>query len=218
MARVLIVHRDPDARKGMETILRDQHTVTTARDYLSGVKSIRTQRPAVIVAGMEHRDGDAMLLLRFLKDNGIRIPLLAVAGRGAGLYQHVAMRAGAKDFLEYPVDEARLRAGVATALAQPVNEGFVIPPLTDEEADANLTELEKRLNRDMKCFAGRNLVYLQSRIGVGTQVRPRICLKCPLRREFGLPYEMYYEHIRDVCCTDPKKCEAVQLFEARQDR
>ena len=218
MPRVLVVHRDPGAAQVFDALLHGRHEVVTARDYTDGVRTIREHRPSLILAGLEGRNGDALLLLRYLRDNGIRIPLIVIAGRGAGVYQHAAMRLGAKAFLEYPVDEQRLGEAVAAALAAPPPGQTAIPPITPEEASANLTELEKRLNRQMKCFAGRNLVYLQSHIGLGTRVRPRICLKCPLRKEYGLEPNVYYEFIRDVCCGEPARCEAVQIFESQQDR
>lgn len=89
------------------------------------------------------------------------------------------------------------------------------PPLTDEEQRANLSELEKRLNAQMKCPAGKNQVYLRSLLtGRGT-TQPRIALRCTYRRDVGMTPEVFYEHIRDVCCCDPEKCEAYRAFKAR---
>jgi len=89
------------------------------------------------------------------------------------------------------------------------------PPLTPEELTGSLTLLERQLNRDMKCPAGKNQVYIRSLLaGVGT-TRPRLALKCPLRRDIGLGPEVFYEHIRDVCCNDPEKCEAWQALKER---
>lgn len=89
------------------------------------------------------------------------------------------------------------------------------PPLTAEELEANLSELERDLNANMKCHAGRNQVYLRSLLTGRSTTRPRIALKCPLRRDIGLPPEVFYEHIRDVCCQDPKQCEAYRQFAER---
>lgn len=89
------------------------------------------------------------------------------------------------------------------------------PPLTAEELTANLSELEDRLNRDMKCTAGKNQVYIRSLLIGCSTTRPRIALKCPLRRDIKLLPDVYYEHIRDVCCTDPNLCEAWRNFKAR---
>ena len=89
------------------------------------------------------------------------------------------------------------------------------PPLTREELVSNLSDLERRLNREMKCTAGKNQVYVRSLLMGGTTTRPRVALKCPLRRDIKLPAEVFYEHIRDVCCTDPEQCEAWRAFKDR---
>lgn len=82
------------------------------------------------------------------------------------------------------------------------------PPLTPEELNTNLSDLERKLNRDMQCPAGRNQVYIRSLLTGRSTTRPRVALKCPLRREIGETPEVFYEHIRDVCCCDPNVCEA----------
>lgn len=108
---------------------------------------------------------------------------------------------------------SRPRPGYARK-TRSVEEAFG-PPVTDEELNANLSVLENQLNRVMKCVAGRNQVYLRSLLtGRGT-TRPRIALKCHLRRDIGEEPEVYYEHIRDVCCCDPEQCRAYRQFKAR---
>lgn len=89
------------------------------------------------------------------------------------------------------------------------------PPLTDEELNSNLSELERRLNEQMRCPAGKNQVCIRSVLGGSGQTRPRIMLRCPLRRDVGLEPEVYYEHIRDVCCRNPDQCPAYQAFKDR---
>jgi hypothetical protein len=89
------------------------------------------------------------------------------------------------------------------------------PALTEEETTGNLTVLQERLESRMKCPAGKNQVYLRSLLtGRGT-TRPRITLKCHLRRDIGLPAEVFYEHIRDVCCADPNRCQAYRELKKR---
>jgi hypothetical protein len=95
-----------------------------------------------------------------------------------------------------------------------VGEAFG-PPLSEEELTANLSELEHKLNREMKCPAGRNQVFIRSLLTGTNTTRPRIALKCHLRQEIGLPREVFYEHIRDVCCTDPEQCEAYRALKER---
>ena len=95
-----------------------------------------------------------------------------------------------------------------------VDEAFG-PPLTPEELTTNLTLLERQLNREMKCTAGKNQVYIRSLLTGQSTTKPRVALKCPLRRDIGLPAEVFYEHIRDVCCSDPNACEAWVAFTKR---
>jgi hypothetical protein len=89
------------------------------------------------------------------------------------------------------------------------------PPITAEEDGANLTELEQKLNREMKCHAGKNQVFIRSLLTGANTTQPRIALKCHLRRDIGLKPEVFYEHIRDICCTDPEQCEAYRDFKER---
>ncbi len=95
-----------------------------------------------------------------------------------------------------------------------VNEAFG-PPLTPEELTTNLSLLERKLNREMKCTAGKNQVYIRSLLTGNTTTTPRVAMKCHLRRDIGEPAEVFYEHMRDVCCRDPNQCPAWQAFMKR---
>lgn len=98
--------------------------------------------------------------------------------------------------------------------ARSVDEAFG-PPLTAMELTANLSVIERQLNRVMKCTAGKNQVYIRSLLTGSATTRPRIALKCPLRRDIGLSAEVFFEHIRDVCCENPEECEAWKAFQKR---
>ncbi len=89
------------------------------------------------------------------------------------------------------------------------------PPMTPDELTANLSVLERQLNQDMCCTAGKNQVYIRSLLTGGSTTRPRVALKCPLRRDIGMTPEVFYEHIRDVCCCEPEQCEAWRAFKTR---
>ena len=89
------------------------------------------------------------------------------------------------------------------------------PPLTPEELTGNLSELQKELNREMDCPAGRNQVYVRSLLTGTSTTRPRIALKCALRRDIRQKPDVFYEHIRDVCCGDHEQCEAWRAMQER---
>jgi hypothetical protein len=99
-----------------------------------------------------------------------------------------------------------------------VTQNTVGPALTPEELTGNLSLLERQLNRDMKCTAGKNQVFIRALVSGRAATRPRIALKCFLRRDIGLTPEVYFEHIRDVCCCDPEQCVAWRTFQQRQGR
>jgi hypothetical protein len=108
--------------------------------------------------------------------------------------------------MTWPLRRTRSRVSTAEAYG---------PPLTPEELTTNLSVLERNLNANMECTAGKNQVYIRALLTGGATTRPRIALKCPLRRDIGLPAEVFYEHIRDVCCSDPESCPALRAFKER---
>lgn len=193
------------------------HTVLSIRDLVAGVKAIARERPDVVVVGQDLKKEEGTRLLKYLKDNEVKLPVVLIAMRGTRAHEPLAMKLGARGFIGAPLDEARMEAAISEALSAHQSAMAGPPPITDEEMRGNLTMMERQLNSRMKCFAGRNQVYIQSTILGGSTTRPRICLRCSLRAEYGLNKEVYYEFIRDVCCSDPMKCEAARKFQAERE-
>ncbi len=117
---------------------------------------------------------------------------------------------GKKKEAPKPAPSAALRTAKLNAVAQ--NFG---PPLVPEETGGNLSVLEKKLNGEMKCPAGKNQVFIRSLVVAGGTTPPRIALKCHLRKDVGLSAEVYYTHIREVCCGNPEQCPAYMNFKDR---
>ncbi len=214
-SKIVLIHSDKRVRKGLEAMCSVHRKPIAVADVKSGLKMILKISPALVVVGLDSHKKEALQLLRYMKSYGSVVPVIVVAGPWAGSLQMQAMKAGAKGFLEYPVDQARFDREITRALQTRLDLTATLPPITDEERDANLSDLERTLNRKMKCRAGRNQVHLQSLIIGLTKTRPRISLQCALRAEFNMRTNVYYEYIRDVCCNDPGACTAVQQFEAK---
>lgn len=217
MARVLLIHHDKGMRTLLETQIRRQHQVTTAKQVEAGVRELRGQAPEVILVGHDAQMQEGGRLLRYLKENNIRVPVVVVVSRGGGVYREMVTKLGAQGFIEYPADVDKLNGlldQASRSSSGPAGTDSGPPPITDEELAGNLSMLESQMNQRMKCFAGKNLVFIHALIAGMKRSKPRICLKCPLRAEYGLNREVYYEFIRDVCCGDPLQCEAVQRFNA----
>lgn len=216
MARILILHPQRSARRFLEEHARKHHEVTVVSDVNGAVKFIGRIRPQLVVAGIDGKRKDALELLRLLRQDGKKVPTVVVASAGQGMFEPLAMKLGASAFLEYPVEQAAFDQTVSKVITAHWSARGEQPPISEEELKANITELEAELNLRMQCFAGKNQVYLQSFIlGGGRTSKPRIALKCPLRQEYGDPPNVYYEYIRDVCCSNPAACSAYQTFQAK---
>jgi FixJ family two-component response regulator len=216
LSRLLVIHHDSKIRSNLVSLVRGRHDVE-GRELLAGVKGLSARRPDLIVVGLDSKKEEGTRLLKYMRDNQLKIPVIVVASRGCGKYQPIAMRLGAKGFLEYPVESERLEAAIAEALQAQAAVAAGPPPITLEEQRTNLSVLESQFNKNMKCFAGKNQVYIQSIILGGRTSRPRVALKCNLRAEYGLEKDVYYEYIRDVCCGDPSRCPALRQFQAERE-
>lgn len=216
MSRVLLVHSDKSARALLESRAAVHHETRSVENLALTMKMITTFRPDIILAGLDAKKAEALDLLRYLKRNRIDIPTILVGMAGSAIMQPLAMKLGAAAFVEYPIEQASLDQAISKALQIDKDAHGGIPPISHEELTSNLSELEKNLNRHMVCFAGKNQVYIQSLImGLGRTSKPRIALKCALRKQFGHPPDVYYEYVRDVCCGDPTVCPAYQEFKVR---
>lgn len=216
MAKILVVHADKTTRHVLEAFASLHHHVSVVEDLRQAARHLGKHPPDLILVGLEVRKKEAIQLLYYLRREDLNIPTVVIAGPGAGIHQVLAMRIGAAAFLEYPIERDTLNQTISQSLQAAKEAKGEVPPITEEEANANLTELERNLNRHMQCFAGKNQVYLQSLIvGRNHTTKPRVALKCPLRKQFGLPPTVYYEYIRDVCCGNPAGCPAFQEFRAR---
>ena len=213
MARVLIIHPERSARRTLEQHAGSHHQVAVTSDLRTGLKAMTKFRPQVVVVGMNGKRRDALELLAHMQRTKVTTPTIVVASSEAGMYQSAAMKLGAASFLEYPMEKEAFSQAVSQVTTADFAAKGEQPPITQEELEANLTELEEALNRRMQCFAGKNLVYLQSFIlGGGQTSKPRIALKCPLRKQYGDPPNVYYEYVRDFCCANPSACLAYQRF------
>lgn len=216
MSRVLILQADRSARALLETRASVHHETRAVETLPLAMRMITSFRPDVLLAGLEIRKVEALELLRYLQRNRIDIPTVIVAMPGAAIMHSTAMKLGAVAFIEYPVEQTTLDQTLSKVLQTDRDAHGGVPPISVEEQQANLTDLENQLNRHMVCFAGKNQVYIQSTIvGWGRTSKPRIALKCSLRKEYGHPPDVYYEYVRDVCCGDPAVCPAYQEFKIR---
>jgi len=217
VARVLVIHHNQEILHQLAKLIKNHHEFMAIDNLLSGVKHLPKVVPDVIVVGQDKKKKEGVRLLRYLRTNAIHVPVIVILSAGGGVWQPMLMKLGAKRLLEHPVGEDELNEAISAAIKVRAEELAGPRPITNEERRSNLSLLETALNQKMKCFAGKNQVFIQSQILGGSTTKPRIMLRCPLRAEYGLSRDMYYEFIRDICCTEPGQCEAIQRFNAERE-
>lgn len=216
MAYILVVHSERGPRKFVEARAGIHHEVKAVGDIAKAIKLLSSSKLDLIIAELNTKRSASMNLLRHLKRNRIDVPVVLTGAGAAGLLAPVSRKLGAAAFMEYPMEQETLDRAISKALQEDKEAHGAIPPITEEEHDANISQLEQHLNRQMVCFAGKNQVYIRSIIeGAGRTSKPRVALKCALRKQFGYPQDVFFEYIRDVCCGDPTSCPAHQEFKAK---
>jgi two-component system KDP operon response regulator KdpE len=123
--KILIVDDDPDVRQGMHVRLRANHYDTFfAADAVSSMVEARKHEPDLIILDLGLPAGDGFLVMERLKTipSLAVIPIIVVSGRAGLANKDRAVKAGAKAFLEKPVDNAELLAVIRRALGETAEE------------------------------------------------------------------------------------------------
>lgn len=114
--RVALVDDDSVVLRSVSRMLTlcgyDVSTFTSASAFLS---VLDTWRPEIAVVDLRMPETDGLTLQSLLAERGIRIPMVFLSGHGDVSTSVRAIRGGAVDFLEKPVDEPTLLASLERA-------------------------------------------------------------------------------------------------------
>jgi two-component system KDP operon response regulator KdpE len=120
--KILIVEDDPDVREGMHVRLKaNGYDTFFAVDALSVVAATRKHVPDLIILDLGLPGGDGYVVMERLNriPEQALIPIIVVSARDVRGNQERALKAGAKAFLQKPVDNAELLAVIRQALGEP---------------------------------------------------------------------------------------------------
>ena len=120
--KILIVDDNADVRLGMHLRLKaNQYETFFAADAFSGVAEARKHRPDLIILDLGLPAGDGFTVMERLRQIPFLavIPVIVVSARDGLGNQKRAYEAGAKAFLQKPVNDAELLAVIRQALGEP---------------------------------------------------------------------------------------------------
>jgi len=117
--RVLIVEDEENARDGLaELISAWGYRTEAARDGLEALEKLLSFSPGVVVTDYDMPRMDGLELLERIVSDGLDTPVVFLTGRGNVEVAVNAMKLGAYDFVEKPVNPPKLRAILQNATRQ----------------------------------------------------------------------------------------------------
>ena len=131
--KILIVDDNADIRLGMHLRLKANHYETFfAADAFAAVAEARKHRPDLVILDLGLPAGDGFTVMERLSQVPFLavIPVIVVSARDGVGNQKRAYEAGAKAFLQKPVNDTELLAVIRQALGEPA--GTKIPTLYDQ--------------------------------------------------------------------------------------
>lgn len=120
--KILIVDDDPAIRQGYQIRLKaNGYDTCFAVDAISGVTQARDQNPDLIILDLGLPAGDGFVVMGRLRAMTAlsMIPVLVVSARDRLATKERAIAAGAKAFLQKPVDNAVLLAYIRRIIEEP---------------------------------------------------------------------------------------------------
>jgi DNA-binding response OmpR family regulator len=118
---ILIVDDDPDVRQSLNIRLKaNSYNVIFAVDGVASIAEARKHMPDLIILDLGLPAGDGFTVLERLKANESLspIPVIVVSARDRNANRDRVLKAGAKAFLQKPVDNAHLLSAIRQVLGE----------------------------------------------------------------------------------------------------
>ncbi len=117
--KILIVEDEENERTGMaELISAWGYRTETARDGVEGLEKIESFGPGIVVTDLKMPRLDGMELLERISQHPAEIAVILLTAQGSIDAAVAAMKLGAYDFIEKPVNPTRLRNILQNAARQ----------------------------------------------------------------------------------------------------
>ncbi len=117
MAKILVIDDEVAIRKTLKEILEyENHTVDTAKDGFEALDKVKANHYDVILLDIKMPKKDGIEVLESIMQISPETPVIMITGHGTVETAVEALKKGAYDFLEKPLDLNRLLVAVRNAL------------------------------------------------------------------------------------------------------
>ncbi len=171
--RALIVDDEPDIRELLEITLGRMNIETAAaKDIATARKFLERESFDLCLTDMHLPDGNGIELVDHITQQKLGLPVAVITAFGSMDTAISALKAGAFDFVQKPVDLERLRSLVDTALK--------ITPVTDTPSDGptRLTgqsaTMQRLREQIAKLARSQAPIYISGESGSGKEVAARL--------------------------------------------
>jgi two-component system KDP operon response regulator KdpE len=120
--KILIIEDDPDVRLGYHIRLKaNNYDTFFAADALASMAEARKHQPDLIILDLGLPAGDGFVVMERLRANTplAAIPIIVVSARDPRENGERALKAGAKAYLQKPVDNEELLTVIRRLLGEP---------------------------------------------------------------------------------------------------
>jgi DNA-binding response OmpR family regulator len=117
--KILVVDDDPDVRLALQVRLNANHyDVVCAGDGVTSISEAQKQKPDLIILDLGLPAGDGFSVLQRMQANErlASIPVIVLSGRDHVDNRDRAIKAGAKTFLQKPMEHGKLMAVILLVL------------------------------------------------------------------------------------------------------
>lgn len=159
--RVLVIDDEPDIRELLElTLLRMGLETATAGNVQDALLEIQKFKPDLCLTDMKLPDGTGFDVVRYIQREVPHIPVAVITAFGSMDAAVEALKAGAYDFVSKPVDLAKLRDLVHTALK-----------LTQESTPENTSSIDSGTSDDSSPIIGNSSAIQKLKVTISKLAR-----------------------------------------------
>jgi two-component system alkaline phosphatase synthesis response regulator PhoP len=147
-ARILVVEDNSDLAYGLRNNLEiEGYAVDVADDGTTGLARARDASPDLIILDLMLPGMDGYRVLRALRDEGRRMPVLILTARGEESDKVRGLRLGADDYVTKPFGVLELLARVEALLRRATTGNGAVPSLPERFGDIDVIPASRSVNR-----------------------------------------------------------------------